>query len=171
MEYKENWWSYKKKKSSPVFSLISQRTLKRAGFILWQLRACFLQGGKKKKSRGKRDYDKQTSISSYSMSSPIQQLEGFYVLCIQYFWSVAQNNWAVLFRGISFLHQSWTSYFIAKTYLKDLSELAIVISFGYCTVEQVMTPNSKVIFIENILVFARSIFLVFRGLRTNPTFI
>lgn len=27
----------------PVFSLISQRTLKSAGFILWQLSACFLQ--------------------------------------------------------------------------------------------------------------------------------
>lgn len=27
----------------PVFSLISQRTLNRAGFILWQFRACFLQ--------------------------------------------------------------------------------------------------------------------------------
>lgn len=27
----------------PVFSLISHKTLKRAGFILWQLRACFLK--------------------------------------------------------------------------------------------------------------------------------
>jgi hypothetical protein len=27
----------------PVFSLISQSTEKRAGFILWQLRVCFLQ--------------------------------------------------------------------------------------------------------------------------------
>lgn len=27
----------------PVFSLISHRTLKSAGFILWQLRACFLK--------------------------------------------------------------------------------------------------------------------------------
>ena len=37
-EHKENEWS----RNSPVFSLISQRTLKRAGFILWQFRACFL---------------------------------------------------------------------------------------------------------------------------------
>jgi hypothetical protein len=28
---------------SPVFSLISHRTENRAGFILWQLRVCFLQ--------------------------------------------------------------------------------------------------------------------------------
>lgn len=26
----------------PVFSLISHRTLKRVGFILWQFKACFL---------------------------------------------------------------------------------------------------------------------------------
>lgn len=37
--------------NSPVFSLISQSTLNRAGFILWQFRACFLQENKKKKSR------------------------------------------------------------------------------------------------------------------------
>lgn len=36
--------------NSPVFSLISQSTLKRAGFILWQFRACFLQ----EKNRNKR---------------------------------------------------------------------------------------------------------------------
>lgn len=171
MEYKENWWSYKKKKKLTCLFFDLTENTKEGWLHSVTVESVLPARGEEKKSRGKRDYDKQTSISSYSMSSPIQQLEGFYVLCIQYFWSVAQNNWAVLFRGISFLHQSWTSYFIAKTYLKDLSELAIVISFGFCTVEQVMTPNSKVIFIENILVFARSIFLVFRGLRMNPTFI
>lgn len=31
------------KNHSPVFSLISQRTENKAGFILWQLRVCFLQ--------------------------------------------------------------------------------------------------------------------------------
>lgn len=31
------------KQNSPVFSFISHKTLKRAGFILWQFSACFLQ--------------------------------------------------------------------------------------------------------------------------------
>lgn len=38
------------------------------------------------------DYDKQTSISSHSMSSPIKQVEELYVLCIQHFKSVVQHS-------------------------------------------------------------------------------
>lgn len=34
----------KENSSLPVFSLISHKTLKSAGFILWQFKACFLQG-------------------------------------------------------------------------------------------------------------------------------
>lgn len=33
------------KENLPVFSFISHKTLKRAGFILWQFSACFLQRG------------------------------------------------------------------------------------------------------------------------------
>lgn len=33
------------KQNIPVFSFISHKTLKRAGFILWQFSACFLKGG------------------------------------------------------------------------------------------------------------------------------
>lgn len=39
----------------PVFSLISHRTLKRAGFIRWQFRACFLGRNGREKLRGYRN--------------------------------------------------------------------------------------------------------------------
>lgn len=35
----------------PVFSFISHKTLKRAGFILWQLSACFLKKQTKKQKQ------------------------------------------------------------------------------------------------------------------------
>lgn len=37
------WLRRRRGRPVPVFSLISQRTLNRAGFILWQFKACFLQ--------------------------------------------------------------------------------------------------------------------------------
>lgn len=40
LEPAESW------SSLPVFSLISQSTLKRADFIRWQFRACFLKGSR-----------------------------------------------------------------------------------------------------------------------------
>lgn len=39
----------------PVFSLISHSTLKRAGFIRWQFRACFLGRNGREKLRGYRN--------------------------------------------------------------------------------------------------------------------
>lgn len=42
---KTNQQTQGKKENLPVFSFISHKTLKRAGFILWQFSACFLKRG------------------------------------------------------------------------------------------------------------------------------
>lgn len=47
----------------PVFSFISHKTLKRAGFILWQLSACFLKNKQTKNKGGMGGQDTTFQIS------------------------------------------------------------------------------------------------------------
>lgn len=74
------------------------------------------------------DYNKQTSISSHSMSSSIKQVEELYVLWIEHFKNAMQlSGTVILFKGIfsSQMHLS-----VQKTFLMHQSELArVMLSF------------------------------------------
>lgn len=56
----------------PVFSFISHKTLKRAGFILWQLSACFLK--KTKKTKTKEGWGDRTPLSKSVFKQVATQL-------------------------------------------------------------------------------------------------
>lgn len=62
----------------PVFSFISHKTLKRAGFILWQLSACFLKKKTKKQQNkggmGGQDTTFQISIQTSGNTTELAEI-------------------------------------------------------------------------------------------------
>lgn len=140
MECKENCWSFKRE-NSPVFSLISQRTLKRAGFILWQFRACFLQG---KESRGKRERRGITINRPPSEVIPCPPPYNSERDCMFYAYSISgvwHKTTEPCYLEAFFTGAECLSSFILNSYLEKPTWTFNATIFWFCTVEQATATN------------------------------